>query len=313
MNILNTKNKREIITFWIIFCFFISFIFNFLYPNEIKAQNAISLSISPPILEITIQPGKVVKEIYTLSNNGGDTLISPRIVYFTSEGQEGGITLTDVEAPNWIEYDKESFNLKGGTEKTFSVTISPPENTEEIDHFVTLIFETKEPIDLTNQNSTSYKSIIGSNILITISMDENPNKSAKIVEFSSPKIIDSLFGQISYTVTLANNGNSFWKPNGKIVVNNNKIIKIAPFNVLSGYKRNISCLDNENLTECKLQNTFLIGKYKAILEFSLDNDGVIYRQETTTFAFPFVLFLIVLLVLTIYKYRGIFKIWQKIK
>ncbi|MDP2672133.1 MAG: hypothetical protein Q8O68_01330 [Candidatus Daviesbacteria bacterium] len=257
----------------------------------------INLSVSPPLFEAVVMPGKTVKQLYTVSNNGNETTLTPKLVYFVPDGNWGNISLTDSKVPDWISYDQKSLIL----------TISPPENTPETDHFLTLTFETKAPIDLTDQNSTSYKSIIGTNILLTISKDGNPKKSAEIVEFSAPRVVDSFLYPISYNLVLANTGNSFWKPNGKIIINNDKIIKLAPFNVLSNYKRNISCLDDENLVDCKLDKTFLIGKYKAKLEFSIDDDPKIYKAETVTYAFPFLLIL-VFLVLGI-----IVKVWRKKK
>lgn len=255
-----------------------------------------NLSISPPILELIIQPGKTVKQTYAVSNDGNNTNLTAKIVYFTPADSIGNINLTAIEAPDWVSFNKESSIL----------TISPPENAEEIDHFLTLVFETKEPADLLNENSTSYVSQIGTNILLTVSKDGNPKKSAEIVEFSAPKIIDSLFSQINYQITLKNNGNSFWKPIGKITTKN-EILNLAPQNIISGSTRKINCIENENLFSCALQNKFVIGKITSKLEFSTDSEPKIYKTETVTYSFPFLL-LLVLLLLNI-----IFKIWQRKK
>lgn len=257
-----------------------------------------NLSISPPILELMIQPGKTVKQTYTISSDGNNTNLIPKIVYFTPADSIGNINLTDSKAPDWISFDQ----------KTSQLTISPPENAEEIDHFLTLIFETKEPVDLLNQNSTSLVSQIGSNILLTISKDGNPKKSVRIVEFSAPRLVDS-FSPISYNLTLANNGNSFWKPNGKIVTNS-ETLKLAPQNIISGSSRKISCLDNENLIKCELKNKFVIGKITSKLEFLIDNDPKIYIAETVTYAFPFFLLFVIILLLIIFKRKRILDIWN---
>jgi len=255
-----------------------------------------NLSISPPILELIIQPGKTVKQTYLISSDGNNTNLIPKIVYFTSADSAGNIDLTEDKAPDWVSYDQKSSVL----------TISPPENAEEIDHFLTLIFETKEPVDLLNQNSTSYVSQIGTNILLTISKDGSPKKSAEIVEFSTPKIVDSFLSPIRYSLTLANNGNSFWKPIGKIITKN-ETLKLAPQNIISGSSRKINCIENENLIDCKLQNKFHIGKIESKLEFLIDNDPKIYTAETVTYSFPF------LLVLAFVILGIIFKLWRRKK
>ena len=271
--------------------------------SEVMAQ-AISLSITPPLFELMIQPGKEVKQTYSITNNGGDTVLTPKIVYFAPADEAGNVELTDFESPDWVKYSKDQISIKNGIKTDFNVIFSPPKDTEEIDHFLTLVFESKEPVDLLNQNSTSFTSQIGTNILLTISKDGNPKKSAEILEFSATKIIDSLFGNISYDIALKNNGNSFWKPIGKII-SNNETLKIASQNIISGSNRKIYCLENENLVKCELKNKFRIGKIISTLEFSMDDDPKIYKSQTISYSFPFSV-LLVFIILGI-----IFKVWQK--
>lgn len=300
---INIKTKT------IIFCLaLIGFLHN--QTSITKAQSAISLSISPPIFEAIVKPGKEVKQIYTITNNGGDTTITPKVVYMEASDEYGNVNLTDDPAPDWIKYDKTPFNLKFNQEKQFTVLISPPEDTEEIDHFVTLIFESTTPSDVLGQNALFYKSTIGTNILLTISNDGNPKKSAQVIQFEAPKVIDSYFGKIKYKLVIRNDGNSFWKPVGKIIFNDNQTLKLANLNVISGSSRNISCIENESLTDCQISNNFLFGKNKSILEFTIDEDPKVYKKTIVTYAFPFSLLIFSLFLLTIYRLKGIFKIWR---
>lgn len=276
--------------------------------NNIKAQNAISLSITPPIFETMIQPGKEVKQTYSIENLGGDTLLTPKIVYFTPSDENGNVELTDVQAPEWVKYESSPFAIKSLERIDFSVIISPPSNTSETDHFLTLVFETDKPTDILGQNSSLYKTQIGSNILLTISKDGNPKKSADILNFKAPKIIDS-FSNINYSLTLQNNGNSFWKPTGKIIVqgtNLNSTLTLAPLNIVSGYSRKIPCIQNEELIDCKITKKPLIGIYKADLEFRMDESAEIKKTESITFAFPFSLMAIslflIFVILNLKKY-----------
>lgn len=282
-----------------------------LYPKGVIAQ-AISLSVTPPIVEVMIAPGKDVKQTFTISNDGENTLITPKIVYFTPSDTAGNVDLSDDVAPDWIKYDKTPFNLNSGQKHDFKISIEPPADTEEIDHFLTLIFENDVPKDILGQTSTLFTSQIGSNILLTISKDGNPKKSAQIVEFSAPKIIDSSFGKINYQMILKNNGNSFWKPNGKIIIGEESL-KLAPQNILSGYSRKLLCIKVETLTDCVHDKQKIIGVIKSNLEFQIDDDSKIYKAETTTYSFPFVGLIIVIFLLTTFNRRRIFKIWRKEK
>lgn len=291
--------KSKIFIFCLVFLSTMYFVL-----GTVNAQNAISLSISPPLVELMIKPDKEVKQLYTISNNGGDTVLSPKIVYFTPSDEFGNLDLTEDTAPDWIRYSKDPIVIKNGDKIDFNVLFSPPSNTEEIDHFLTLVFTTKVPTDILVDNSSFYETQIGTNILLTVSKDGNPKKSADIIEFSAPKIVDSFFGEIGYSLKLRNNGNSFWKPNGKIITKS-ETLKLAPQNIISGSKRNISCLDDENLVACSLKNKFKVGKITSTLEFSIDDDPKIYSEETVTYAIPFSLLLVFLCLYII------FKIWRK--
>jgi len=284
-------------------------IFPFVFAKGVIAQ-AISLSVSPPLFELMIQPGKEVKQIFTLTNLGGDTTITPKIIYFEPADDIGNINLTEDLGPDWVMYDKIPFNLKGQEKFDFEVSFSPSTDAPEIDHFLTIIFETSESVDLLNQNSSNFKSQIGANILLTISKDGNPKKSAEIIDFVAPKVIDSLFGKISYQIKLKNTGNSYWKPNGKIIVND-EIINIAPQNILSGYSRNISCINDQTLASCDLKDRFYLGKITAKLEFSIDEDPKIYQKEATSYSFPFSILGFLIFLLTTIKTKLIFKLWPR--
>lgn len=305
---LRIKNKTKIILIVLLSLFLNlkSVFFN----HSVKAQS-ISLSISPPLLEVVIQPDKEIKQIYTITNNGSDTLLKPKIVYFIPSDTDGNVEITEVAAPEWVKYSKDIINLKADEQKTFNVVVNPPIDTPETDHFLTLVFETATEQNNIGTNNTFYKTEIGSNILVAISKDGNPKKSAKIISFEAPKIIDSNFGSINYDVILSNDGNSFWKPNGKIIIDDSKTLKIAPLNILSGYSRKIGCLEGDELKECSIKPDFKVGSIKSRLEFRLDEDSEVYKSEITTYAFPFLYLFIALILLTLLKSKIIFKVWTK--
>lgn len=288
-----------------IVAFIVLSIFFVITKTNVNAQNAISLSITPPLLEVLVKPGKEVRQVYSITNNGGDTTLIAKMLYFEPSDESGNVDITNDEAPDWVRYSKEPFKIKNGDKVDFSVLITPDTDIPETDHFLTLLFETAAPTDVLSQNSSFYQTQIGSNILITVSKDGNPKKSAQIVEFSAPIFVDSILGQINYVVTLKNNGNSFWKPIGKIMADS-ETIKLAPQNILSGSNRNILCLQDENLINCRLQNNFHIGKIISRLEFLTDDSPTVYKQEVVTYALPvsgIIAFLIFLGIMRIYARR----------
>ncbi|MDO8340693.1 MAG: hypothetical protein Q7T59_01840, partial [Candidatus Woesebacteria bacterium] len=91
----------------------LSLIFSiFLSNNIVNAQNAISLSITPPIFEVMIKPGKEVRQVFSIENLGGDTILTPKVVYFVPSDENGNVDLTENLAPDWIMYDKNPFAIK---------------------------------------------------------------------------------------------------------------------------------------------------------------------------------------------------------
>jgi hypothetical protein len=59
----------------------------------------------------------------------------------------------------------------------------------------------------------------------------------------------------------------------------------------------------------------LFGKITSTLEFSLDEDPKIYKQSATTIALPFGLIILLLILLTLVRIRGIFifRVWGRKK
>ena len=56
-------------------------------PRDVKGQS-IALSVSPPILELMIQPGKNVNQEFSLTNLGEDTFIRINIAELSTDGLE---------------------------------------------------------------------------------------------------------------------------------------------------------------------------------------------------------------------------------
>lgn len=302
-------SKFKYITCWIFVCISI-YLYLFVFIHGSLAQD-ISLSISPPLLEIMIQPGKEVDQTVSFFNSGSDALIKAKMVYFRPSDIYGNIQLTDDSAPDWIVYDKEETLVKKDSRVDYQIKFKPTNDESERDHFLTIIFETKPPNDILGQNSTRLTSQIGSNILLTVSNDGNPKKSAEIIEFSAPKIVDSFFSNIRYKVVISNTGNSYWKPIGKISTQNEQLT-LAPQNILSANTREIFCLNSEELIECSLNKKILAGKINSYLEFNIEDDLKTYKSESQTIVFPFILTFVLLVLTLIYK-RFIFKLWAKRK
>jgi len=280
-----------------------AFLFLTFKTNLVKAQN-VSLSISPPILEAVIKPGEKIEQVYTLKNDGPDAIISVDIFTFNQADDFGNPRISKsikdydpLSVKYWFSFKEpqlslgDKFSLKQGEEKKITLDINPEDNTPNGDYYFTLIFRTE--LDNTfvapETKSSLSQAEIGSNILITISKDGIINRKAAVKEFKAPKIIDS-FSPLTYQVKLANIGEGFFKPFGKItiesVLGKKYVLNLAPQNIITASSREISCLENERLVPCRLPAKFLFGPYKATLSFEVENDKKNYSKTINSFGIP---------------------------
>lgn len=263
------------------------------FPKNIKAQE-VSLSISPPLTELTVQPGRSYSQTFTVKNDGVPVVIVPKIFPFVPFDSQGHAELIeDANSVNaflgWFGLDPTPITLTSTGSHDFIVKILPPVNTQERDYYFTFIAQVQND---NNFGVTASQAVtrIGANFLLTISKDGNPQKKASIIEFSAPRFIDS-FSPLAYKVVIGNSGSSFFKPIGQItadqIFGSTTVLNLAPLNVLVGGTREVSCINGQDLIPCNLPGKFLIGIYRANLSFTLDGAGESVEKQIYTIAFPF--------------------------
>ena len=316
----NAKRKNRCTTYCLLLA--VSFVIFLSSYRIINAQN-ISLGISPPLTEIMIQPGKDFTQNYQLANEAAQTVIKARVVTFTSADKYGNVKLLEKyddslgDYLSWFKVVEPQLNAKSafviapGATKNVTVKIDVPENASEGDYYVTLLFETDNSALISGETS-GVNAKIGTNILLTVSKDGNPERSSEIVNFSVPHFTDS-FREINYKVVLANTGSAYFKPIGNITVRpflgKERVLEIAPQNILASSQREYPCVNDNTLIRCTLNDKFLLGTYIAKLEFQIDGEGETYEATTTTITFPY-LFLVaifisisILFTIKVYKTR----------
>jgi len=297
------------------FCALLLIFCVFPWPSGARAQ-ALSLGIYPPLLEITIQPGKSITQVYKLSNGGEtDLAMTSLIVPFEPSDEFGNIKLlsesgsvsfrsNSVPFRNWFSFQNadlalgQKFILKSGKTQEIVLKIGIPKNALEDDYYSTLIFETTAPAEaLGGGGSTAQaQAKIGANILLTVSQTGEPLKKAEIIEFrlrrqgySFTGLIDS-FDKAEFLLRVKNTGKAFFKPQGSITTTGwfgqKYILDLLPENVLVNSIRQIQCQMDDRVTPCQLPAKFLLGPYRAKMEFGLDKVSDDYTAETIFWAIP---------------------------
>ena len=284
-----------------------SVIWLFGYSSKVLAQE-ISLSITPPLTEVTIQPGKSFNQAFTVTNNGAPVVLAAKIFPFIPADAQGHAEIVedknsvDTFSP-WFSFDQTPISLETAGSHSFNVTISPPGGIEEKDYYFTFIAEVQNDDNNLGVTSSQAQARIGANILMTVSKDGNPVKKATIINFSAPVVIDS-FSTLTYKVLLGNPGGSFFKPTGKITIDqifgSTTVLNLAPLNILAGGTREVSCIQGESLIPCKLPGKFLIGIYRANVSFTTDNSGGSVEKQVYTLALPFSVILGLITIFALY-------------
>lgn len=274
-----------------------------LSPISAHAQS-LGLGIYPPLLEVTIMPGKTITQVYKLSNPGEiDLMMTSSIVSFEPSDEIGGIKfVADTERLKPISFAflnadlrlGQTFSLPSGSTQEIVLIIKVPETALEKDYYATLLFQTAPMKGYGTLSASQTQTKIGANLLITVSRTGKPIKKAAIEEFrlvncSRLCIIDS-FTQPEFFIKIKNAGHSYFKPLGQVLLQGwfkqEETLDLLPQNILSGFSREIQCQMEEQIIPCQSKSKFLIGPFKAKIEFGLDDFSSQYQKEIRFIAIP---------------------------
>lgn len=314
----NYNLKFKIIRFFIVLLIF-NFSFLTLHLSEANAQQ-VSLSLSPPLLELFIKPGKSIMVAYKLENFGDPTFLNLKILPFEAKDSFGNIRIkSEFEGPVRFSLDnfdlklEQPFFLKTNASQQISLRIRVPENITDGDYYYSLLAETTPTTATEGIGSVRAKATIGSNILITISNSGNVDIKPQTVLFSTRggltfdrnrKVFDSS-DKIPLVFIIENKGKNMIKPEGQIILKGNfgetAKYDIISKNILADSQRlleatpsaQVNCDDNRRTKQKCLFPTslilsgFYIGKYDLSTRISFGENSPIIFGSTSFFAFPF--------------------------
>ncbi len=325
------KTLQKIVFFLILFCTFM-----LILSKNTFAQQPFYIGISPPLLEVTIKPGKTVTQVYTVKNMGQETQIYADVVPAYPEGEQGKVKLDpDFLNPlersglnqsqhpylSWFSLQnanidlQQPFTLKRDEEKQLVLKIKVPENTPQKEFLISLIVRSY-PSAQTNVQQVKTSGVIGSNIILTVASNINWEKKGN-VDFSldnsicipKTKICFPIIGSFKnpqFKIKIANKGKFHFKPQGKLIIKNifgstAAEKELVPLNILPDKKREISCIEDEQKSICKV-NTLNTGIYKAELQIDLANKTKTHFYFLVFSPFPLVVVVLILTYLIIKSY-----------
>ena len=277
-----------------------------LFTSHSLAQQ-VSLSLSPPLIELFIKPGKAVMVAYKLENLGDPTFLNLKILPFEAKDSLGNIRIrSEFEGPVRFSLDNSElslgkpFFLKTNSSQQILLRIRIPENITDGDYYYSLLAETSPPTAIEGVGSARTKATIGSNILVTISNSGNIDIKPKITLFSTlGKVFDSS-DKIPVVLTVVNKGKNMLKPEGQISLKGNfgetSKYDIISKNILAQSERLLEATPS-SLMDCRKRKClfptslflsgFFIGKYNLSTQIKFGENSPTIFASTIFYAFPF--------------------------
>jgi len=291
----------------------------FMLPAQVHAQQ-FSFSVSPPLIEMIIKPGKSVLVAYTITNGGDPTIVSANVLPFQPLGISGDVELgKKMDGPIRFSLDNSTiqlgkpFIMQSRKGQQLLLNIRVPEGTPEGDYYYTFFAQNELGKPIEGVSAAQAQGRVGAHILVTVTQTGRVEARASIGSLSiKPHYSITLFGSkfdifestdiIPVNLIVQNTGKNYIKPEGflnlKGTLGENADFSVLPQNILSQSSRRISATPSAQISQdthseeaSLFLSGFFLGKYtlKANLTFG-PNTGS-HTSVVTFYAFPFKLLL----------------------
>jgi len=265
------------------------------------ANTAHALTVSPPILDVAMDPGQEKQGVIKLFNEGDSELFLDGFVeIFKPKGERGEVELVEAgiasQAINWVTLPINSLSLAPGEVKEVPVVVSIPATADVGGYYLALMWQTNTaPKSENTQVSISGK--VGT--LLILDAGGAVNESVNLLDFSlteNKNLFSSL--PIDFLFRLQNTGNVHVKPAGRLVVKNmfGRVSDTVPINpemrnVLPQSIRLFDMVWGSDLKQADsfwggLTNewqSFKIGKYTVYLDLEYGRTNTSITSSTISF------------------------------
>jgi hypothetical protein len=199
----------------------------FASPSMAHAQQSapFDLSVSPSVVELTLQPGKLVTQTYLIENSGTtDLSITPLLKDFGSDGKTGTPVLSETSTFPYAELQNADikmetpFVLKANSSQQLILAIKPTNDAVERDWYVSLVLQARPVVEESLAVSgTSVTGQLVSNLLIRVAQTDQASLKWDLELQGIPRFIDSL-QSITITPFVKNLSNTAAIPEMSVLV-----------------------------------------------------------------------------------------------
>lgn len=312
------KNLYRITVFINIFCFLFCFVF-LTAPVSAQEANSLTLTISPPLLKVNINPGeKYNSQITVVNNNNISQQIYVSAQDFKSNSQGGAEFIPAGEEGSykyslsrWLEFEQGPVEIPAQQSRDIPFTINLPADAEPGGHYAALLVGTK-PAEKISGTGISVASMLAS--LIMVQAKGDTEEKGDIREFSTDKkFYDN--AKVNFKVNFNNSGNVHLQPRGEIKIYNffNQEKGSIAINQQSEYGNVLPNSSREwQFAWSKKTSLLDMGRYKAVLFLTFGQSAQETVSQTLFFWLVFVkplliilgssLLLVILIILLIRRY-----------
>ncbi len=216
-----------------LFCAFFTsvFVFSFFFFNlgEARAQESLTLSVTPPLIQLTIGPGEFwASELKVVNTNSFDLKLYATVMNFEASGEEGkskfvpatgasGSSEPAFSLAGWIEVPKDPVLIPAGQSGKIPFSVRVPQDAEPGGHYAAILIGNQPAKSTLNGPTVNISSFVSSLLFLRVPGDVT--EEGRIREFSSEKILYQT-PEADFTLRFENTGNVHVLPQGTITIYN---------------------------------------------------------------------------------------------
>jgi hypothetical protein len=199
--------------------------FIYLGASAVSAQEALTFTITPPLIKNNVSPGQDWHSaVRVVNNNAAEMDIYVKVMDFKGGGESGNVQLLKDPELNegdnfllskWILVDPGPYKLAPYSSKDIPFIVNVPENAEPGGHYAAILAGTQPPSDPSGGSVLKVSSLLGSLLFLRVQGDIE--ERGWIREFSTGKNIFSE-PKVDFNIKFENSGNVHIRPEGEIKI-----------------------------------------------------------------------------------------------
>lgn len=260
-------------------------------PQYVRAEDSLSVTVTPPLFQLTIGPGESwASTLKIVNNNTYDVTYYTQLVDMQANGEEGRSKFTplisedhDLAASasslaHWIRISSDPILVKAGTSEDVPFSVEIPQNAEPGGHYAAMLVGTQPGGLHATGTMLKVSSYVSSLLFVRIKGDIV--ESGRIREFLTSKELYQT-PNVDFLLRFENMGNTHIQPQGDISIYNmwgkerGKVYINQDSNFGNVLPKSIRRFEFSWAGE---QNLFDIGLYSAVVTLTYGENG---KQNVT--------------------------------